>query len=172
MPETMSEPNRQGATPVFFPVSRRKLVVLSIFSLGIYEMYWFYKNWVLLKQRTRQGIIPIGRAIFAVIFCYDFFDEVVHTVLIRGKPQPFRPGMLALAYIGLTVCANLPYPFHLVALSNVFVLLRVQKVIDELNLCEAPHAEPNDQFSDGNIAIIVFGTLGLIWSLIGPFVLD
>jgi hypothetical protein len=53
----MSEPQDQSLTiagemapafvspPMYFPVSRLKLAVMSTCTLGIYELYWFYKNW-------------------------------------------------------------------------------------------------------------------------------
>ena len=37
--------------PHFFPVSGLKLVVMSTVTFGLYEIYWFYQNWWLVKQR-------------------------------------------------------------------------------------------------------------------------
>jgi hypothetical protein len=34
---------------MFFPVSLFKLTVMSLFTLGLYEIYWFYRNWQLIK---------------------------------------------------------------------------------------------------------------------------
>ena len=41
----------QSNTPLYFPVSNTKLVLLSVCTLGLYEFYWFYKNWALVKER-------------------------------------------------------------------------------------------------------------------------
>jgi hypothetical protein len=59
-----------------FPVSLLKLTVMSICTFGIYEAYWFYKNWNLIKQRRRSNIAPFWRAFFAYFFCYQCFDEI------------------------------------------------------------------------------------------------
>lgn len=37
-------------TPYYFPVSNTKLVLMSLATLGFYELYWFYKNWVFVKD--------------------------------------------------------------------------------------------------------------------------
>ena len=37
-------------SPIFFPVSTLKLILMSIVTFGSYEIYWFYKNWKLLNQ--------------------------------------------------------------------------------------------------------------------------
>src|SRR5690349_17919588 len=59
--------------PAFFPVSPVKLVVMSTFTFGIYELYWFYRNWKLIKQRTGASITPFWRAFFGILFCYQCF---------------------------------------------------------------------------------------------------
>jgi hypothetical protein len=174
MNQPMPIPTKEGATPLFFPVSRRELVVLSICSFGIYELYWFYRNWVLVKQRRHEDIRPAGRAVLAIFFCYDLFDDVDHSARIRGVTETMRPGLLALAYIGLTISSRLPAPFWLLCIFGFLPLLRVQKVIDEINLRVAPHAEPNDRFSRENIAVIILGSSTLAWivgTTIAPFVL-
>ena len=38
----------------FFSVSVRKLVVLSIFTLGFYDIYWSYKHWRCTKEYAQQ----------------------------------------------------------------------------------------------------------------------
>ena len=64
-------------------------------TLGIYELYWFYKNWKLIKQRTESNIMPFWRAFFGVIFCYSCFREVKEVATSRGISFPWSPGLLA-----------------------------------------------------------------------------
>ena len=32
-------------TAIYYPVSPGKLIALSVLTLGLYEIYWFYKHW-------------------------------------------------------------------------------------------------------------------------------
>jgi hypothetical protein len=39
----------------WFPVATHKFVVLSIFSFGIYDFYWFYQNWNREREHADWG---------------------------------------------------------------------------------------------------------------------
>lgn len=170
--ETFSSAPKEGAAPLYFPVSRRKLIVLCIFSVGIYEIYWFYKNWVLIKERTRKDINPIGRALLPFFYLDALFEDVAHSARTRMMPVTIRPGLLWLAYVALLLAGNLPNPFWLIATLSVLPLLPAHRLMREINLRVAPHAEPNDRFSGENIAVIILGGLVLIWLVVAPFVLQ
>lgn len=172
MADTTPTASGEGTTPLYFPVSRRKLIVLSIFSLCIYETYWFYKNWVLVKRRTRRDINPLGRALLPLFYCDDLFEDVAHSARVRMMPVTIRPGLLTLAYIGLLLAGRLPNPFWLVATLSFLPLLPVLRLMEEINLRVAPHAERNDRFSDENILVIAVGSLAIVWFVIAPFVLE
>ena len=53
---------------IFYSVSIIKFIVLSFFSFGIYNIFWLYKNWKIIKQRELNDIHPIPRAIFGYFF--------------------------------------------------------------------------------------------------------
>jgi hypothetical protein len=58
VPAASGDPQRETA-PTFFAVSISKFIVLSICSIGIYDLYWFYKNWQFVRARSRQvGSLP------------------------------------------------------------------------------------------------------------------
>ena len=159
----------EAAQPMFFPVSLLKLVVMSTVTFGIYELYWFYRNWKLIKQRTSRDIMPFWRAFFAFFFCYSFFKEVKDSAASRSVVVGFSPGLLAVAWIGVTLCWRLPDPYWLVDTLAVLALLPVQKVVNEVNASFAPNHAPNVRFSGWNIAGIVFGGLLLVLAIIGTF---
>jgi hypothetical protein len=56
----------------FFDVSILKLVVMSTVTFNLYQIYWFYKNWRLAKERG-ENVIPLLRTLFAVLFAYSLF---------------------------------------------------------------------------------------------------
>src|SRR5258708_1698326 len=51
----------QTGEPLFFSVSLLKLLVMSTVTLGLYDLYWFYKNWTFVKERTARDISPFWR---------------------------------------------------------------------------------------------------------------
>ena len=59
----------EESQPMFFPVSRLKLLVMSLVTFGLYEVFWFYKNWQLFKAATVRDISPFWRTVFSGVFC-------------------------------------------------------------------------------------------------------
>ena len=153
--------------PVFFAVSPFKLVVMSTVTLRIYEIYWFYQNWKLIKQRTKSDIMPFWRAIFGVIFCYSCFREVKEVAGSRGISFPSSPGLLAAGWIILALASRLPAPYWLMGWLTPLVLLPVQNTINHLNTAIAPNHDPNTQFSGWNIAVIIVVAIFILLVVIG-----
>jgi hypothetical protein len=63
----------------YFPVSVFKFCVMSVCTLGVYQLYWFYRNWSHIRERDNSDIWPLVRALFG-IFTYplllgDLNDE-------------------------------------------------------------------------------------------------
>ncbi len=158
------------STPAFFSVSKAKLILMSLCTLGLYEIYWYYKNWSIVKHGTGQNIRPFWRAVFAVFFCYSLFKSVKQSANSLGIPCQLSPGLLACVYIALSATWRLPDPFWLVSLLAFLPLLSVQGVINEVNLKGTHRHEVNDRFTWGNIVVILVGGLFLLLSLIGVLV--
>jgi hypothetical protein len=74
--EVRSSGGESNPAPPFFPTSIAKFVTLSICSFGIYELYWMYKNWQLIRIRDNLDISPFGRAFFGFFYCYQLFKAV------------------------------------------------------------------------------------------------
>lgn len=62
----------------FYVVSKKKMAILFISTLGLYQLYWIYRNWRLYKTATGQRMWPVARAIFPVFFIHSLFREVDH----------------------------------------------------------------------------------------------
>jgi hypothetical protein len=165
-----------AATPAFFPVSRRKLLVMSTLTLTLYQLVWFYKNWALVRARGERVLPPL-RAIFAVFFVYGLFDRVRRR---SDSAARLDAGGLAAAWILLTVVGNLLDRFvgsepavgvfamsALIGLASVLPLLPVQAAINTINRAEAPDHDPNDRFTGWNWLWIVVGVLLLAATLFG-----
>ena len=154
--------------PVFFPVSLTKLLLLSICTLGLYEIYWFYKNWNFVKRREKSDIVPAARSIFAYFFCYSLFRKVAEqSAATIGKP--LSAGALAAGWIVTTLLWKLPDPYWLVSFAAVLCMLPVQSTINSINAHVAPDHDKNDCFSVWNIAGLVVGGLIFILGVIGAF---
>ena len=160
-----SPPESGEGQPLYFAVGIEKLVALSICSGGIYELYWFYKNWKLVEARYETKISPFWRAFFAVFWCYPLFKNVAEVAKSREVKIDWQPGLLALGWIVVTLAWQLPDPLWLVSNLAVFFLIPFQKTVATLNASVAPSHAQNRGLSGWNVLLIVVG--GLSWVLLG-----
>jgi hypothetical protein len=162
-------PDAGADAPPFFPVSRLKLLVMFFSTLGLYQMYWPYKNWKMVRLRTdEKNIMPFWRAFFGVFFFYSLLDRVKKHDPESTAAQ-MAAGGLAAAWIIPNLLWKLPDPYWLICLASIFVLLPVQGFINELNRKVAPGHEPNSRFSAWNWVGVVLGIPLMIMTLWGAF---
>ena len=98
--------SKGGSSIEYFSISPKRLALFSILTLGIYEIYWFYKNWEAVKKAENLKISPLGRAIFAVFYCNSLFKKVLESAKSHNYQNSYSPGWLATAYILLLVVGN------------------------------------------------------------------
>ena len=148
--------------PYWFAVPLWKLGLMSVCSVGIYEIYWFYRNWKAVKQRERSFIRPFWRAFFALLFCYSCFD------MIRAEGQKnvarWRPaGLLAIGYIIVSLTWRAPEPYDSIAMLSFLFLLPVQRWANEVNALKTPHCDLNDRMTWKNWTLVVIGGTLLVF---------
>lgn len=146
-----------------------KLVVMSICTIGIYELYWYYKNWRLVKEREELDIMPFWRAFFAYFFCYSLFKRIQASAESQNLQKSISPGLLATGWIVISILWRLPDPYWLATYFAVFFLLPVQAVVNDINRVSNPKHDPNSNFTGWNIAAVVIGGLFFVLGLIGTF---
>ncbi|MEO8879943.1 MAG: hypothetical protein ABI446_06055 [Gemmatimonadaceae bacterium] len=150
----------------YFPVSRQKLIVMSMTTLSIYQIYWFYRNWQRANARQGSGGSPFWRALAAPITAHGLFADVRTDAQSRFVAVGWSSAGLAVIYFALTLCCFLDYPWWTIALGSVFALLPVHTTMEAVNAKVAPSAPRNDGFSmmDG-VAIAV----GIALTILGLY---
>jgi len=117
---------------VYFPVSPRKFVAMSVLTWGLYEIYWFYKNWSFVRARDRSGILPWARALFAPLWYPALLGDLRRNL----EGGPIVPGgrlVPAAAYLLLSASWRLPDPFWLVSFLSFAPLLPIVHRINAVN---------------------------------------
>jgi len=153
----------------FFPVSVTKLVVLSLCTLGLYELFWFYKNWCLVRERETSNISPFWRAVFGYFFCYAMFRRVRDYPLESLMAPTLPAGLLAAGWIVTTLLWKLPDPYWLICYLAVLFIVPVQVAARRVNETAAPGHDPNAKFTTVNWITIVVGGVLLVLIVVGSF---
>ena len=155
---------------MYFSVSPLKLVIMSICTFGIYELYWYYKNWCLVKKRNMLYIMPFWRAFFAYFFCYSLFKRMRDTSESQKSKKSIAAGPLATGWIVTTILWKLPDPYWLVTYFAVLFILPIQLVVNEINQIASPKHRHNRNFTGWNLAGILIGGPLFLLLLIGTLI--
>ena len=156
-------PDDVGTAPPFFAVSVTKLVVMSLCTLGVYEIYWFYRQWRRIAERQQEGMAPLARAIFAIFYCYSCFKHIRDYDAETRTSAGLRAGPLAIGWIVTTMLWRLPDPYGWISMFAFVFLIPVQTYVNRLNAASSPSHDRNAGFSMWNwLAVILGGLVGML----------
>jgi hypothetical protein len=169
----------------FYVVSPRKLTILFIVTMGLYSVYWFYKNWSQYRDHGtgegRQSIWPAPRGLFAIFFVHSLFSKIKE--LGRDKPQvaAWRNNLYAwwivAIYIALNVADRLArksigLPFtdifgYVGLILLLFGILKAQSMINAS--CNDPQGKGNAALTGANYVWIILGVLVSVGAFVSGF---
>ena len=137
---------------------------MSVTTLSLYQIYWFYRNFQRMNARSGSGASPFWRAIAAPLTAHGLFAAVRTDAQSRFIAANWSSAGLATIYFFLTLCCFLDYPWWTIALCSVFALVPVHATMEQVNRKVAPAAPRNDRYStvDGvaiaaGIALTILG---------------
>ncbi len=90
-----------------YVVSKSKFTVLFISTLGLYGVYWFYKNFRQQKDRHNLNIWPVPRAIFSIFFAHSLFRTIDEKLKSGGIEYSWNPGFMATLFVVASIINNI-----------------------------------------------------------------
>lgn len=169
------------ASNAYYVVSTRKFWILLIATLGVYKLYWFYRNWRLQKTIHGGREMPVLRAIFSVFFTHSLFRRVESDAAERDHSSEGGLDSMATLYV---VAAVAGYILERLAYKEIgspvtdllsictlwpvgIALSRAQLAIN--SLCNDPDGTSNHEMSGANFVWLVLGAILWILVLIGIY---
>lgn len=147
-------------SPYPYVISTQKLVILTVVTFGLYEIYWFYRQWKSFKAERDLKVTPWARSLFATIMSYSLFNEITKAVKSIDKSKSgLEAGGLAIVYFIAVNLANLPDPYWWLYFLSVIPLIYAQNAI-------------NFYWKEkyNKVEVSKFGGWNYVWALIGGIV--
>src|SRR6266446_10899942 len=72
----MDAPNVPAPQPYFFSIGLRKFAILGLFTLGLYQIVWFFHHWRHLRDVGAQSLRPAMRSLFAIVFAFPLAHRI------------------------------------------------------------------------------------------------
>jgi len=163
----------EQATPLFLYIPVSRLILMSIISFGVYEMYWIYKNWRYVKERDHlyMHIRPFWRGWFGIFYCHSLLRRIHEDEEARAIQVPlFSPNGLATGWVVLIIISNIVGRAPGIAASIIaafipsfLCLVPVQNYVNSVSEQRSP-GQPYYRWSSGHVVCLVFGII--IWALL------
>lgn len=154
------------AEPILFPVSLKKFIVMDLVTLGLYNIFWAYKNWEYYKNQGRS-LRPGWRAWFSVFYLHGLLKDILQTGDSYGLSDSFSPILVFVPWLLLQISSRLPDPLWLISFLSFVPLISVLRYINEINRVAGKSAAINSRFSRSNWIGIAIGFVILVLAILG-----
>lgn len=167
-----------------------RLVLLSMLTFGIYEIYWFWRNWRHLVDYGGRELSPGWRTVglfvpgLNIYLIYTQFRDIRKTADAAGCDTYTYPGLITAAYAFLSAVSfrfgimetRLTDPaevFILFALGvavdllSLWLLVIVQRTLNGYWAKTQPGLAVRKVFTRGETVIIIAGALLWVLSILG-----
>lgn len=157
----------------------RHLMLLTVCTGGLYELYWFYRNWRDLdgsgpdEVTPRTVLLTLGLLVpfVNVALVYRQLDRIRGAVNAAGVQPGYSPVLTTCAYFGLGVLANLTM-LWMVSLLMVVPLLPVQDALNRYWLEREPETPVRQELTSRELAVIALGGAAIMATLLLGWVAD
>lgn len=161
---------------MFYVVSRRKFLLLFLATMGMYAIYWTYRNWRAYKAASGESLWPAVRGVFLVFFTHSLFRHVDEALQRRHLDVKWSAGGDATLIVVITILSNfmdrlgsrmpdtplLDMISILLLVPLAYLYLRAQTAIN--TACGDPEGSGNAGYSAANWLFLVIG--GIFWVFI------
>lgn len=155
----------------FFVASTTKLILMSICTFGLYNLFWFYKNWLVLKNAGKK-CWPFWRAFFAPIFALSCFWYIRKSLMENNVRAVCPVTTLTISYLILQFSGRSPEPYCLLALLSFLPIVIANRAAIKVNQVHSAGFDKNNKFSIWNWLVLLLGSVLVILAIIGTFIPD
>ncbi|EGA70938.1 hypothetical protein VISI1226_02472 [Vibrio sinaloensis DSM 21326] len=160
-----------------YVVSPKKFTILFLSTMGLYGIYWSYKNWSLYKSSSNDNIWPVARAFFDIFFIHSLCSKITfQTQPESEQKESSTVEWYATKYVILVIIGRvfdqlankdigMPYSYFVSVLLVPFTYQALYSIQLKINqYMEDESGSSNGDLSWANYLWIVIGVL--FWLLI------
>lgn len=168
-------PQAQISTPAggghlaFYTVGPLKFALLALTTFGLFVLYWFYRNWNVIRLRENESIWPFWRAVFTALWTFSMGGRFHEYAARGGFTLDFPHVPIGIAFFLANLGSNIEGPVALLSFFGFLIIMPFDFAARRLN-GGGQLAEPtNGSFSAFNVIWILIGGLLLVFAVIGIY---
>ncbi len=98
---------REFADGEYYVVAPGKFLALTILTMGLYLVYWFYRQWRTVKDRDQSNIWPVPRGLFYIFFTHSLYADINERLRNSGTSFQWSPGTSATLVVIVAILSNI-----------------------------------------------------------------
>lgn len=163
---------------IFYPVRINKFLLMSFISIGVYQYYWIYKNWMWLKTVEGKLLSPVWRTIFAPIMNFSLIGHMAQHektgyswFLVLSLP-------IAILYFAVNVFGRivdridtLPDWYAILSFLSILILVPVAMQVNKMNEERQELIDQNSKFTWHSCALLALFMPAFIMTMFGIIVI-
>ncbi len=111
-----SSVDRNGDAAQFYATGPIKFVLMFFATIGLYPVYWSYRNWHFIQERDQSGVTPILAALFYPLTFYWFMRSLAPSLDSRVLSSAAWRATLAGVLFVISASSAFPDPYWLVSM--------------------------------------------------------
>jgi hypothetical protein len=108
-----------------------RFALFSTLTVGVYVLYWFWKNWSLIKRRDGSDIWPAARTLFATFTYFSLITDINTRLALRGSTRQLST-TVGVGFLIANTLYRLPEPYDVLSFASFVFLLPAVSAIEEL----------------------------------------
>ena len=172
LPDTPDFANAEHKPAVaeYFTVGTIKFALMSLTTFGLYEAYWFYRNWKVIRDREGSQIWPFWRGVFGVFWTFSLGKKLLIDAKERSIAIELPATKLGIVYFVVNSLYRLPGQYWLLSLLAFIAILPFETAARRLNGNGGLSEPTSGTYSGWIIAWLIFGSLFLLLAIVGSFI--
>lgn len=165
---------RPDAPVMYFDISKKRMVLCSILTLGLYDFYWMYQNWKALKiARKDPNNGPLGQTVFWVFYLHSLFKTIFEDANKIGFKSRYSAGVLFSTYLLMAIIAQSnafpAFVFWMMIFISPFIFFPIMDAIRANNKALDETAVPHRKITLGEVVLFLIGGLIFVSSVYNYF---
>jgi transglutaminase-like putative cysteine protease len=154
----------------YYPVTLPKFIAMWACTFGLYGFYWFYRNWLYVKQRDHSSIMPLARSIFSFLWYYPLYADLRRDNAHRHPQRSELPPRLMGIPLALAFCAAIiifAYSGHalIASLAAMLLALPLANYILFVNRAHPEGIRHYSKWRPRHFLLALLSTPLLLWTL-------
>lgn len=143
----------------------KQFILLSVLSLGLYNIWWMFKAWRFFLQKDQLDIQPALRAIFSIFFLYGLFERIRKYAQQQGYSKRFSSGWMFLGVMVFSYLSYLPAPYFILYICSVLFYIPAFMALNYAKRhTENIETIEQEKFKTAHIILMFFGAI--MWLLL------